>query len=52
MADAIAMGIWRIMTYKPKEQTHTDYAMAHGGARPIQQKKQMVLMLKKYFCAC
>lgn len=40
MADAIAMGIWRIMTYKPKEQTHTDYAMAHGGARPIQQKNR------------
>ena len=37
MADAIAMGIWRVMTYTPKEQNHTDYAMAHGGVRSPKQ---------------
>jgi hypothetical protein len=37
MADAIAMGVWRAMTYTPK-QTTTDYQMAHGGVRPIEQK--------------
>ena len=37
MADAIAMGIWRCMTYTPK-QTPEDYHMAHGGVRPVELK--------------
>ena len=40
MADAIAMGIWRLMTYTPKQNTAEEYALAHGGVRPIQIKNR------------
>lgn len=40
MADAIAMGIWRVMTYTPKQNTNEEYALAHGGVRPVQIKNR------------
>ena len=40
MADAIAMAIWRVMTYTPKQTTNEEYALAHGGVRPIQIKNR------------
>ena len=36
IADAIAMGIWRVMTYTPKQNTTENYALAHGGVKNIQ----------------
>lgn len=41
IADAIAMGIWRIMTHKLTEaQTNQDYEMLHGGVRSSKSSKR------------
>ena len=40
IADAIAMGIWRVMTYTPKQTSQEEYAINHGGVRPIQIKNR------------
>ena len=40
MADAIAMGIWRVMTYTPRQNTKEEYELAHGGVRPVQIKNR------------
>jgi hypothetical protein len=39
MADAIAMGVWRAMTYTPK-QSSDEYVINHGGVKPIQPKNR------------
>ena len=38
MTDAIAMAVWRVMTYTPKHNSTEDYQLAHGGVRPVQVK--------------
>lgn len=39
IADAIALGIHRVMTYTPKQTTES-YELNHGGVRPVQVKNR------------